>query len=363
MKTIKIIGVWFAVIMATSHHATAHSGSKAVKTSIAPKSTTETTLLSCPAPTNITLSDVTTTSATLEWTPGAGETEWEIIYGLPEFDPDVTGTIATVTNSPEHTLSGLSLETDYEAYVRAVCGTDNESDWTGPLGFTTLSDLICTGDNWTAHPAAENNSWNSVTYDNGKFVAVASSGTNRIMTSPDGENWTAHPATENNSWNSVTYGNGKFVAVASGGTNRIMTSPDGENWTAHPATENNNWLSVTYGNGKFVAVSQNGTNRVMSSTDGENWTAHLAAVNNALNSVTYGNGKYVAVTSNGINRVMTSTDGENWTAHSAAENNSWRSVTYGNGKFIAVAQSGIGTHRVMTSSDGENWTAHSAAEN
>ena len=38
-------------------------------------------------------------------------------------------------------------------------------------------------------------------------------GTNRVMTSPDGIAWTPRAAAEANQWNSVTYGNGRFVAV------------------------------------------------------------------------------------------------------------------------------------------------------
>ena len=78
---------------------------------------------------------------------------------------------------------------------------------------------------WTARAAAEANQWRSVTYGGGLFVAVASSGTNRVMTSPDGITWTARTAAEANSWRSVTYGGGLFVAVASSGTNRVMTAP------------------------------------------------------------------------------------------------------------------------------------------
>ena len=43
------------------------------------------------------------------------------------------------------------------------------------------------------------------------------------MTSPDGITWTAR-VTEVNYWYGVTYGNGLFVAVSSSGTNRVMTS-------------------------------------------------------------------------------------------------------------------------------------------
>lgn len=81
------------------------------------------------------------------------------------------------------------------------------------------------GETWTARMAAEANPWQSVTYGNGLFVAVAYNGTNRVMTSPDGVTWTARSAAEQNQWYSVTYGNGVFVAVADSGTNRVMTSP------------------------------------------------------------------------------------------------------------------------------------------
>jgi hypothetical protein len=54
---------------------------------------------------------------------------------------------------------------------------------------------------------------------------VAQSGTNRIMTSPDGVTWTAQTTAGSDSWVSVAYGNGTFVAVSSSGTHRVMTSP------------------------------------------------------------------------------------------------------------------------------------------
>ena len=44
------------------------------------------------------------------------------------------------------------------------------------------------------------------------------------MYSTDAINWTSASAAEANTWYSVTYGNGKFVAVSSNGTNRVMYS-------------------------------------------------------------------------------------------------------------------------------------------
>jgi hypothetical protein len=214
------------------------------------------------------------------------------------------------------------------------------------------------GSTWTAQSAATANSWRSVTYGNGVFVSVASSGPNQVMTSSDGITWTARTGIEVNSWKSVTYGNGLFVAVANSGTDRVMTSPDGVTWTARAAAEANGWQSVTYGNGLFVAVSSDGTNRVMTSPDGITWTARSATEANLWWGVAYGNSFFVAVSRDGINRVMTSPDGITWTARSATEANSWRDVVYGGGLFAAVSYDG--TNRTMTSPDGITWTARSS---
>ena len=202
------------------------------------------------------------------------------------------------------------------------------------------------GITWTPRTAAEANTWNSVAYGNNLFVAVASTGTNRVMTSPDGITWTARTAAALYSWNSVAYGNNLFVAVGSGATDSVMTSPNGITWTAQTAAELATWNSVAYGNGRWVAVNGNGTKRVMTSTNGTTWSTVDAVAANNWQSVAYGNGLWVAVSTNGTNRVMTSPDGITWTERTAAAENFWRSVAFGNNLFVAVANSG--TNRVMT---------------
>ena len=244
----------------------------------------------------------------------------------------------------------------FVAVAYAVSGTSNKV-MTSPDGIT-----------WTSRTAAVNNDWLSVTYGNGLFVAVAQTGTgNRVMTSSDGITWTSRTSAANNGWISVTYGNGLFVAVAPTGTgNRVMTSPDGITWTSRASAADNNWSSVTYGNGLFVAVAASGTgNRVMTSPDGITWTIRTSVANNFnfWRSVTYGNGLFVAVAQSGTgNRVMTSPNGINWTIRTSAADNEWNSVTYGNGLFVAVAISGTG-NRVMTSPDGITWTSRTSAAN
>lgn len=102
----------------------------------------EITLGYCPAPSTILVSDITTNSANLVWTENGVATEWEVEYGPVGFAPG-TGTIV-VANAIPFQLTGLDHSTQYQVYVRANCGSDDEySIWTGPVGFTT--DFTCGG--------------------------------------------------------------------------------------------------------------------------------------------------------------------------------------------------------------------------
>ncbi len=166
---------------------------------------------------------------------------------------------------------------------------------------------------WTGVPSSnEVNQWHSVTYseEKGLFVAVAKNGSiSRVMYSENGIDWTgAALASSNdaNRWYSVTYGDGKFVAVASYGSDRVMYSEDGITWTGVPSSnDSNDWYSVTYGNGKFVAVADKGSNRVMYSEDGITWTGAKASNESTeWQSVTYGAGEFVPVAWSGSNKVM-----------------------------------------------------------
>jgi len=225
---------------------------------------------------------------------------------------------------------------------------------------------------WTTRTSASDNEWRSVTYGNGLYVAVASTGTgNRVMTSPDGINWTSRTSAADLFWLSVTYGGGLFVAVArtqssTGTNNRVMTSPDGINWTTRTSPADNDWVSVTYGNGLFVAVAANGgdsdatkaTKRVMTSSDAITWTLQTPANTTAQwFSVVYGAGTYVAVALGGTgNRVMTSPDAITWTGRSAAADLNWIHLIYANNKFLAVSNNDAPNNSFMTSTDGVSWT-------
>ena len=93
-----------------------------------------------PKPTGFSSSVTAYSSVDLSWTAGGEETEWQIKYSTTEdFDPDAAGTLVDhdVITTNSYTLSGLSGGTTYYAYVRAYIDEETQSDWTGPLSFTT----------------------------------------------------------------------------------------------------------------------------------------------------------------------------------------------------------------------------------
>lgn len=92
---------------------------------------------SCPNPTGLAISDLTFNTVNVNWA-GGDETEWEIKYGGPGFDPNTEGdTLTDDDGTPGTTIEGLTENTDYEVYVRAICGATSESEWVGPIGFYT----------------------------------------------------------------------------------------------------------------------------------------------------------------------------------------------------------------------------------
>ena len=207
------------------------------------------------------------------------------------------------------------------------------------------------GKNWLNASCSQNN-WNSVTYGNGLFVAIAYNSSN-TMYSSDGKNWLNASCSQNN-WISVTYGNGLFVVIPYF-SSTSMYSSDGINWLDASCSDNN-WQSVTYGNGLFVAIAYD-SSTTMYSSDGINWS-NTDCSQNAWNSVTYGNGIFVAVNYNN-STTMYSPDGINWLNASCSQNY-WSSVTYGNGLFVAVAS---GSSTTMYSPDGINWLDGSCSQN
>lgn len=98
------------------------------------------TCLTCPAPSNLSASNVTSSSVDLAWDTAAsnpsGGYNYEVVPqgNLPGNATVTSGNLAGTSV----TASGLSGNTAYDLYVQSDCGGSDQSPWEGPVSITTL---------------------------------------------------------------------------------------------------------------------------------------------------------------------------------------------------------------------------------
>jgi len=99
----------------------------------------------CPSPTTGVSSNLTASTADLNWTESGSATAWNVEVGLPGFTPGTGASVASVTGvaSKPWTATGLSSGTVYQFYVQSNCGGPL-SLWSGPYAFTTQCDVFTT---------------------------------------------------------------------------------------------------------------------------------------------------------------------------------------------------------------------------
>jgi gliding motility-associated-like protein len=89
--------------------------------------------ITCPQPTNVAVNN----QGVLSWTAGSSETQWEVFV-----QPLGNGTLPQsghIVNTPTYTPVAADFvdgaASTYEYFVRAICGTSNNSYWSGPKVF------------------------------------------------------------------------------------------------------------------------------------------------------------------------------------------------------------------------------------
>jgi gliding motility-associated-like protein len=90
----------------------------------------------CLDPTNLTITNVTMTSAQLNWTNNSGATSW-LIDIVPDTQSPTGVGVPYSGQSPYITTTPLLPDTTYKAYIRAVCSDTGTSAWLGPVYFVT----------------------------------------------------------------------------------------------------------------------------------------------------------------------------------------------------------------------------------
>ena len=263
-----------------------------------------------------------------------------------------------------------------------IVGNGNNPNTTSNYPYTYKNDLKITSIStnptkgasvaptaWASGTEAENNIWQDVAYGNGRFVAVSSDGTNRVMSSLNGIDWTTH-LVNTLPWYAVIYANNMFVAVATGNsnTNRVMYSSTGTSWTSTSLQDENSFTMydncIAYGAGKFVIVGVMGADNIRYSTTGTSWTKGSASESSGWRGIAYGNGYFVSTAVTGTNRVMRSTNGTSWSSITGTTSgNDWvghYNIAYGNGTFVTTSSSATNSVKYSTN-NGATWTAISVS--
>lgn len=125
----------------------------------------------CPFPSTLSASNITTTSADLAWVETGSATAWNIEWGVTGFTQG-TGTMVSGHTAQSLSLSTLTAATSYDFYVQADCGGD-QSLWSGPYTFNTLICEVANQCNFTLNfTDSYGDGWNgaSVTIKQGGTV-------------------------------------------------------------------------------------------------------------------------------------------------------------------------------------------------
>lgn len=303
--------------------------------------------------------------------------EHDIIITVKEISDDSTNSIVNYTfkgvaqsglfvATPASTSTYLtSLDgVNWSNYSLPAAGNYNCLAW-GENTFVTIASNTSTaytsndGVNWTARALGINRPWADLVYGDGIFVVISSTfDTARWSTNGITWNNTTLPDlgdSTSNTWVSITYGNGRFVAVANS-NNASAVGVYNSNlgiitWTANVIDADDStpkdWTSVTYGNGRFVVISSTGD--VSYSFDGSTWITTSAGMPSQDGStqmywkkIKYAQGVFFAICDTGgrtigsdptlgpTNFAATSYDGIIWTSRTLSRSSSWTNLTFGN---------------------------------
>ena len=88
--------------------------------------------LTCDAPTNLSVSNVTDNSAIVTWTAGGSETSWDVEYKLHS----ASQWQQTTVTQTSFTITGLTASSNYDVRVKALCDNNLESEFVNG-NFTT----------------------------------------------------------------------------------------------------------------------------------------------------------------------------------------------------------------------------------
>ncbi|HEX9979860.1 MAG TPA: fibronectin type III domain-containing protein [Flavobacterium sp.] len=93
----------------------------------------------CMQPASLQASDfIDDTMVNVSWEAGGNETAWEVQYGVGGFSPGSGTTV--LSDDTNVTIASLNSGSNYNFYVRAICGPNSFSDWTGPVSVNSSNE-------------------------------------------------------------------------------------------------------------------------------------------------------------------------------------------------------------------------------
>ena len=134
------------------------------------------------------------TSVVLEFRDYAGTDTWEIKYGNVGFASSADAGTTVPIDHTRDTVTGLSAATEYDFYVRAVCGGNQYSAWVGPVSAKTTPTPVTAPYEDTFEDADKAKVWtfiddavNGNAWCIGDALYHGESGTSMYVSNDDGE--------------------------------------------------------------------------------------------------------------------------------------------------------------------------------
>jgi uncharacterized repeat protein (TIGR01451 family) len=95
-------------------------------------------LVVCTSPTAVSATNLTATSAVLNWVGSSASNQYEVYASAPGTTAPTATTQGVMATTTPFVLGNLNCGTPYVIYVRTVCGNNGNSAWTAPITITTL---------------------------------------------------------------------------------------------------------------------------------------------------------------------------------------------------------------------------------
>ncbi|WBV61887.1 fibronectin type III domain-containing protein [Chryseobacterium camelliae] len=143
----------------------------------------------CVPPSGLTLSTLTSTNAGISWTapataPAGG---YDVYYTTSTAMPTSTTTPSQTEPGTTATLSPLTANTTYYAWVRSKCSGTSQSSWVGPLVIYTAYCLPSAGTSSTTYYLSKiltTGGWTNINYTASSYTAYVNNSSNTLSTSP-----------------------------------------------------------------------------------------------------------------------------------------------------------------------------------